>query len=245
MATIDTTTVIQGQNSPPKTDIPIPKLPSSPRKKNRSRNYNFDRASLTRRESPPKPTSRRYQRWLNNNTLLSAVSTDELEEEEQLYDCTRSPFRELFEREDVWEFWSSSLLETTDDLQEEILNEMFQFDNPDGYQDKEEKVFCADKKFQCLCKECKHLLRKLHGSKFLTELDQELYNFSLTKGHNFPLPMLLENGQQRLICHATCKFYSLHSQSSNINGTRVTIVRKVRDCPTPSVTLSQYLQTGS
>jgi len=214
-----------------------------PRKKNRTSRYYCDRSSLNRRESPPKPTSRRYQRWLNDNSILDSVDIED-EIDYPLYEWLPSPFQKLAAREDLWSLWTSSFLETTDDLQEEILAQMFKFEERAEANDQEEELPpSAHKRFQRLDRDYKGVLRQFRGSKFLTDLDQELFNFSLTSDHNYPLPLIFGNSCERLACHAACHYYSLYSRSTFINGSRVTIVRKHKHHPpSPSMSLSAYLE---
>jgi len=190
------------------------------------------RDSQAARETPGRPGSRRFQRYLNRSFLLN--QTAELHADDfVIASSTTSVFTEILSDGDKLSIWEQ-FLDMNEHEQNEILLSFSE--EADAWID-----LSPEQNFNMIDKKLRKVLQLQLCRDFLAQLESEL--IQRISGEMSSLAYTFTEPWHRMICHGICQYYSLHSQSTNVKGgKRVVIVSKTKHTRVPAVPLSQHLR---
>jgi len=213
------------------------------------------RDSVTRLNKIGRPGSRRYQRYLNRE-FLQEQQWDLQPEDFQVVCFSKTTFSLLFEEENR-QLWAP-FVDVTEEEERVMLQRMCSgrpVEENDELGDwvvidsinaesevKKNPIVKPHICFMRVDKRVRKYIQKNPDSPMLESMDKGITQYiqeeKRKKTYNF------ENSFHRLICHGVCQFYSLHSCSEdNEDGSRALHISKPRSHNSPSVTLSEFLQT--
>jgi len=220
--------------------MPLPYIQTGARDSNahpkgrRGKRYHWGvRDSLANRDTPGRPGSRRFQRYLNKAFLLNQSA--DLEANDFVITASSSSiFTEILGDGDKLATWEQ-FLDMNEHEQSEILFAV------------SEQVECwidlsPEQNFNMIDKKLRRVLQLHLCSDFLSELEAEI--LQRISGEMTSLVYTFAEPWHRMICHGICQYYSLHSQSTDVKGgKRVVVVSKTKRTRIPAVSLSQHLKS--
>eukprot|EP01132_Coremiostelium_polycephalum_P001970 gene1970-2421_t len=222
-STTTTTTIIPSQ---PKTRLPIKKKKSN-------------RDSLAFRESPGKPGSRKYKRYMNTQFLKDGGSLKDKFQAEMDFTLIETKKTLLFYQDQPFKKHWEPFHEITYDKQQEIISSL----SPEA-DIKPEKQHNINTRFAKLRKSLRPLFKQpfLHNSYFITTAEQKLIAF----WHDIyakQIEVFIPDSYQRLLLHGLVSYYSLFSKSfTSKDGQRITVISKPKVMPPfPDLSLTEYL----
>ncbi|KYQ91491.1 hypothetical protein DLAC_07248 [Tieghemostelium lacteum] len=202
--------------------------------------YYRSRDSQAFRESPGKPGTKRFNRYLNNLFLKNASSLNEQFEAEMDF-CHYEMNNNLYYQDN--KNWDKLFKGITCERQSEILTQ-FKKRKPTDKADKQKQLQKINQSFAKLRKNLRPIFKKpwTTNSYFISTSETQIINFcqqSFLKSTEVYIP----DPYQRLLLHGMVDYYSLLSKSyTNSSGQRCTVIYKPKVMPSlPEQTLTSYL----
>jgi len=213
-------------------------------KSERPQKKKLARDSQKQRESVGSPGSRKYNRHRNQMELLDRALSDsenELEIEIEFFVEFKSPFRILFENEEVKERWEP-FIEITEEEQTRILSFYPSLVRPPPVHTPRSGFPTAPQDcFKLLRKEERKLLRNNACNPIIAKFEDIIIDLILSRRTSKTLKF---SRYECLLFGLTCVYYSVEASAEALpDGDAGVTVRKPKGVQLPSVKLSEYLKT--
>jgi hypothetical protein len=204
---------------------------NTPMKKKKNKFRYGPRDSLTKRYSPGKVGSRRYNRFMNDvyaRTFYKSDTESDLDSDiwDDLYDENYEPsyggFADLFLNEDKFKSFDP-FIDITEEKQSDLLDDFT--DSEDCIDDSSSSY--DDEDFD-IRRSYKKVVKRNKNSTCLHHIDSELYKFQIDEKEM--MFFSYEDGYRRLLVHSVSDYYKMQSYSKCMeNGDRITVVHKKID----------------
>ncbi|EGC32832.1 hypothetical protein DICPUDRAFT_98760 [Dictyostelium purpureum] len=203
-----------------------------------------NRDSLAFRESPGKPGTKRFNRYLNTQFLKTAGSLGDNINAEMDYSFTESKNTLFYQDSQNSTFYFDNMVNITCDQEEELIDSIQQ-QTKNAHN---ESTADGEQLFSKLRKSLRPFFKKsfLLDNLFIQETEQQILEF-LENSSIKQMEYNQSNPSKRIIIHGLSSYYSLQSKShSTKNGQRILVIRKPRNLPPlPEISITQYLAAES